>query len=78
MTSSAKCADAKGQVELRLQWFNADGVAFSTTSEKVIPGVDWSEQFLWRRAPEQAQFVSVELERVSECEWNMAGLYQLS
>jgi hypothetical protein len=56
---SGKCGDADDRVELAMEWFDADGRAIGSASERVIPGTESGEQFLWRRAPGNTASASV-------------------
>jgi hypothetical protein len=77
LISSAKCADANSRAELTLRWFDDRGVELGVATEAVIPGVEWSEQFIWRRAPERSASVSAELAS-RRCTFDEASLYALS
>jgi hypothetical protein len=76
LSVSAACKDLDADAELRLRWFDSDGAIIGTTAESVIPGTEGSEQFLWRRAPDQAASVSAELSSRA-CEFDEAALYPL-
>jgi hypothetical protein len=77
LSASATCSHHTDRAELRLRWFDGDGNTIGTVAEFVVPGTEGSEQFLWRRAPEQAASVSAELAS-EECVLDEAALYQLS
>jgi hypothetical protein len=77
LSASARCSRHTDRAELRLRWFDGDGNTIGTVAEFVVPGTEGSEQFLWRRAPEQAASVSAELAS-EECVLDEAALYQLS
>jgi hypothetical protein len=77
LISSAKCADANSRAELTLRWFDDRGVELGVATEAVIPGVEWSDQFIWRRAPERSASVSAELAS-RRCTFDEASLYALS
>jgi len=76
LSAFAACKDPGADAELRLRWVDGDGETISTAAESVIPGSEGSEQFLWRRAPDQATSVSVELASRG-CEFDWAALYAL-
>lgn len=77
LSATAKCSEPNDRAELRLRWFDSDGIAIGTEEESVIPGTEGSEQFLWRRAPEQAASVSAELAS-KQCSFAEAALFDLS
>jgi 4-amino-4-deoxy-L-arabinose transferase-like glycosyltransferase len=61
LTATSNCDGARERLELGLRWFDAAGAELRIDREQVIPGVEPSEQFLWRRAPPSAAAVVVEL-----------------
>ena len=77
LSATATCTDPAASAELRLRWFDDDGATINIAAESVIPGIEWSEQFLWRRAPERATSVSVELASRG-CAFEGAALYALT
>jgi 4-amino-4-deoxy-L-arabinose transferase-like glycosyltransferase len=77
LSVSARCTDPTDRAELTVRWFDGDGINIGTATEQVNPGTHWSEQFLWRRAPDQAASVSAELTS-SQCAFDAAALYALS
>lgn len=80
LTASGRCADATDRVDLALQWFDDHGSALGSASETVIPGTEPGEQFLWRRSPDHATSVSVQLATSggSRCEFDEITLSSLS
>jgi hypothetical protein len=72
-----KCEDDIDRVNLRLRWFDEGGSEISTAFEVVIPGADWSEPFIWHRAPEQATSVTVGLAG-RRCLFDKAVFYRMS
>jgi hypothetical protein len=76
LSATATCADPSERAELRLRWFDGDGVIIGIAVEPVLLGTEGSEQFLWRRAPDQASSVSVELASRG-CEFDEAALYAM-
>jgi hypothetical protein len=77
LSASATCPAPDDPAELRLRWMDSDGLTISTAAERVIPGTAGSEQFLWRRAPDQAASVSAELAS-KQCTFDEATLLALS
>ena len=76
LSALATCSHHTDRAELRLSWFDGDGNTIGTAAEFVIPGTEGGEQFLWRRAPDQAASVSAELAS-KECTLDEAALYAL-
>jgi hypothetical protein len=77
LTAKATCTDPTKSAELRLRWFDDDGATINIATESVIPGIEGSEQFLWRRAPDQAASVAVELAS-GRCSFDEVALLALS
>jgi hypothetical protein len=77
LSVSARCTEPTDSAELTVRWFDGDGINIGTAAEQVNPGTHGSEQFLWRRAPDQAASVSAELTSI-RCAFDEAALYALS
>ena len=77
LSAASTCSRHTDRAELRLRWLDGDGNTIGTAAESVVPGTDGSDQFLWRRAPDQAVSVSAELAS-EKCVFDEAALYQLS
>jgi hypothetical protein len=73
----ARCAGPYNGAELTLRWYDKDGHTLSSATERVVPGVEGSEQFVLHRAPDQATSVSAEMAS-NHCEFDKAALYDLS
>jgi 4-amino-4-deoxy-L-arabinose transferase-like glycosyltransferase len=80
MVVTAACEDPRFAVELTLRWFDSRGTELGAASELVIPGIEPSEQFIWRQAPMDAAYVSAELSSPkmgAQCRFDTAELYKL-
>lgn len=79
LVAAGSCAARTDRTELGLRWFDERDVELSVVAESVFLGVDPSEQFLWRRAPDGAASVSAELTmpRGSRCEVGEVALYRV-
>jgi len=82
LVASTRCATPADDAVLTLRWFDGLNAEIGTETEKVYPGTDWSEQFVWRQAPENASLVAVELQTSattyrSNCEFDEASLYAM-
>lgn len=79
LVASGKCLQPADTAVLSFHWFDERGAPLGTASESVIPGIEQSDQFLWRRAPEGATSVSVELAASkglgARCEFDEVRLY---
>jgi 4-amino-4-deoxy-L-arabinose transferase-like glycosyltransferase len=73
---SSRCEEPEQRAELVLRWLDDQGNTLSTDQELVLPGTEWSDQFLWHVAPERATSVSVELSsgNGSSCEVDETAL----
>jgi len=74
---SAACENPNNSAELTLRWFDDDERTLRTATEKVFPGTEGSEQFLWHPTPDHATSVSAELSS-RNCTFDSAALYDLS
>lgn len=74
-----RCLESAGRAILTLRWLDANGDIIATDSERTMPGRVISEQFLWRRAPENASRVQAEFSMAGQgrCEFSGAALYEL-
>ena len=77
LLTTSECADRDDEVEVTVRWFDHDARELGSTMEAVIPGKNWSEQFLWYRAPIGAASVSVEI-AAERCTFDQVELYDLS
>ena len=79
LVASGTCQAPADTAVLSFHWFDEGGAALGTASESVIPGIEQSDQFLWRQAPEGATSVSVELAASkglgARCEFDQVRLY---
>jgi hypothetical protein len=75
LLAEGRCADPERKAALMLRWLDANGAEVGTEKEWVIPGIEWSEQFLWRNAPDRATAVSVEVTEAKGCEFDEIALY---
>jgi 4-amino-4-deoxy-L-arabinose transferase-like glycosyltransferase len=77
LLASIRCPEPALRTMLTLRWLDSDGATISVAAENVHPGVEVSDQFLWRQAPEQAAFASVELGGGggARCEYSEIGLF---
>ena len=77
LVASGQCPKPEDRADLVLRWFDDNEVELGADVERVFPGIDRSDQFLWHRAPERATSVSAELTE-SKCEFGRIGLYPSS
>lgn len=59
LTASGACVDPGDQIDLSLEWQSADGTVLDSSVERVLPGAEHGSQFIWRRAPEDADAVTI-------------------
>jgi hypothetical protein len=79
LETPVRCLDNAGRAILTLRWLDARGNVIATASERTMPGREISEQFLWRRAPDNATRVAAEFSMAGQgrCEFSGAALYEL-
>lgn len=78
LTAYGACADPGDQVVLGLQWFGSDGAEVAAYSERVLPGTEPNDQFIWRKAPNAATrvVVSVAATGSASCDLSRIALHQ--
>jgi len=74
-----RCLDPSGRGVLTFRWLDSNGDVVETATEEVLPGQETSDQFLWRRAPEDAASVQAEFSMAgpSRCEYSGSALYDV-
>ena len=79
LEAPVRCLENSGRAILTLRWLDANGAIIATASERTMPGREISDQFLWRRAPEQASRAAAEFSMAGQgrCEFSGAALYEL-
>ena len=74
-----RCLEPSGRGILTLRWLDASGQVIGSATEEVRPGQEITDQFIWRRAPENAARVQAEFSMTgpTRCEVSGAALYDL-
>ncbi len=72
------CADAGDQLSLGMQWFSSDNAEIAADNERVLPGTEPNDQFIWREAPDAASrvIVSVAATGSASCDVSRIALHQ--
>jgi hypothetical protein len=74
LTVSATCNNEDSRAELAFRWFDDRSNFIEITAERVVPGIEGSDLFLWHRAPQRAVTVSAEMTS-RQCKFTDAALY---
>lgn len=79
LTAFGSCADPGDQVTLGLQWLGSDGSPIASHSERVLPGQEPNDQFIWRTAPDAAARVVVSVGAIGSatCDFSRIALHQV-
>jgi hypothetical protein len=77
LLSTMTCDEPDDRANLAFRWFDEHDTEIELTTEDVVPGTAWGEQFLWHIAPENASSVAVELltNAGAHCDFDSAELY---
>lgn len=77
LVADLRCPDPGLRTSIELHWLDENGSTLEAAKERVQPGATFNSQFLWRNAPDNAAFASVELGGGggARCEFAEIGLF---